>query len=149
MFSGLVAPTLALGQQPMRKPKLTPTPGSVFPDRTYTLQLPSRAAMLKAFLTENSMPVSNLAISPPGGSASGTYVISYRSLLPPRVKAVVEARIRGFPAATTTYTTPALNLTASDIQRRSRDSRYVTTVVIVAILALMALAVLGRSKHRD
>jgi hypothetical protein len=75
--------------------------------------------------------------------------ISYRSLLPPRVKAVVKATITGFPAATTTYTTPALNLTASDFQRGSRDSRHVTIFVIVAILALMAFALLGRLKHRD
>jgi alkylation response protein AidB-like acyl-CoA dehydrogenase len=150
VFSGLVAPTLALGQQPTPKPNLTATPGSVFPDRTYMLQLPSHAAMPKAFLTENGIPVTNLAISARGGSAIGTYVISYRSLLPPQVKAVVRARITGFPAATTTYTTPALNVTASEnFERRWRDSRYVTIFVIVAVLALMAFAVLGRLKHRD
>ena len=122
---------------------------SVFPDRTYMLQLPPRAAMPKPFLTENGSPVSSLAISAPGGSASGTYVISYRSLLPPQVKAVVSATITGFPAATTTYTTPAIDFTASEnFERRWMDSPYVTIFVIVAVLALVAFALLTRFKHR-
>ncbi len=149
VLSGLVAPTLALGQQPTPKPKLTAMPGSVFPDRTYMLQLPPRAAMPKPFLTENGSPVLSLAISAPGGSASGTYVISYRSLLPPQVKAVVSATSTGFPAATTTYTTPAIDFTASEnFERRWMDSPYVTIFVIVAVLALMAFALLTRFKHR-
>jgi hypothetical protein len=148
VLSGLVAPTFALGQQPTPKPKLTATPGSVFPDRTYMLQLPPRAAMPKPFLTENGSPVSNLAISAPGGSESGTYVISYRSLLPPQVKAVVSASITGIPAATATYTTPAIDFTASEnVKRRWMDSPYVT--IFVAVLALMAFALLTRLKHRD
>jgi hypothetical protein len=138
--------THALGQQPTPTPKLTATHGSVFPDRTYVLQLSPRAAMPKPFLTENGMPVSNLAISTPGGSASGTYVISYRSLLPPEVKAVVSATITGFPAATTIYTTPALNVTASeDFQWRWKDSQYVT---VFALITLMAFALLTRFKRR-
>lgn len=150
ILSGLVVPTLALGQQPTPKPKLTATPGSVFPDRTYVLQLPPRAAMPKPFLTENGGPVSSLAISAPGGSASGTYVVSYRSLLPPRVKAVVSATITGFPAATTTYTTPSLDDMASEnFERRWMDSPYVTIFVIVAVLALMGFVLLTRFKHRD
>ena len=150
VLSGLVAPTFALGQQPTPKPKLTATPGSVFPDRTYMLQLPPRAGMPKPFLTENGSPVSNLAISAPGGSESGTYVISYRSLLPPQVKAVVSASITGIPAATATYTTPAIDFTASEnVKRRWMDSPYVTIFVIVAVLALMAFALLTRLKHRD
>ena len=78
------------------------------------LQLPPRAALPKPVLTENGIPVSNLEISAPGGSASGTYIVSYRSLLRPQVKAVVSATITGFPAATTTYATPALNVKASE-----------------------------------
>jgi hypothetical protein len=149
VLSGLVAPTFALGQQPTPKPKLTATPGSVFPDRTYILQLPPRAAMTELLLTENGSPVSNLAISAPGGSANGTYVVSYRSLLPPQVKAVVSATITGFAAATTTYTTPAIDFTASEnFERRWMDSPYVTIFVIVAVLALMAFALLTRFKHR-
>jgi hypothetical protein len=101
-------------------------------------------------LTENGTRVTSLSVSAPERSASGTYVISYRSLLPPQVKAVVSAKITGLPAATTTYTTPALNITGSEnLERRWRDSRYVTIVVIVAVLALLALALLGRLKHRD
>ena len=149
VVSGLVAPGLALGQQPTPKPKLTATPGSVFPDRTYMLQLPPRVAMPNPFLTENGIPVSNLAISAPGGSVSGTYLISYRSLLPPQRKALVRATIAGFPAACTTYTTPALDEMASeDSERQWMDSQYVTIFVIVAILGLMAFALLTRLKHR-
>ena len=105
--------------------------------------------MPKPFLTENGRPVSNLAISAPVGSASGTHVISYRSLLPPQDTAVVSATIMGFPAATTTYTTPALNVSASEnLKRRWMDSPYVTIVVIVSVLALMGFALLTRFKHR-
>jgi hypothetical protein len=149
VLTGLVAPTLALGQQPTPKPKLTATPGSVFPDRTYILQLPLRSARTKPIVTENGGPVVSLAISAPGGSASGTYLISYRSVLPPQFKAVVSATITGFPAATTTYTTPALDdIVSENVERRWMDSPYVTIFVIVAVLALMAFALLARFKHR-
>jgi hypothetical protein len=77
------------------------------------LQLPPHVAMPNPFLTENGIPVTNLAISAPGGRVSGTYLISYRSLLPPQVKAVVRATITGFPVATTIYATPALNVKAA------------------------------------
>jgi hypothetical protein len=149
VLSGLLTPTLALGRQPTTKPKLTVTPGSVFPDRTYMLQLPPHSAMPKPVLTENGSPVSNLAISAAGGSASGTYVISYRSLLPPQVKAVVNATTTGFPAATATYTTPALNLESQNFERRRTDSQYVTIFVSVALVALMAFALVTRLKLRD
>ena len=150
VLSGLVAPTLALGQEPTPKPKLTATPGSVFPDRAYMLQFPPRAAMPKPLLTENGSPVLNLAISAPGGSTSGTYVISYRSLLPPQVKALVNATIAGFPAATATYRTPSLDDVASEnSQRRWMDPPYVTIFVIVAVLGLTAIALLTRLEHRD
>ncbi len=149
VLSGLVAPALALGQQPTPKPKLTAAPGSVFPDRTYMLQLPPRAALPKPALTENGIPVSNLAISAPGGSASGTYVVSYRSLLPPQVKAVVSATITGFPSATTTYATPALNVKASEnFEWPWMDSQHVTIFAIVAVLAVMTFALLTRFDHR-
>ena len=45
VLSGLVAPTLAVGQQPTPKPKLTATPGSGFPDRTYLFRLPRGAGL--------------------------------------------------------------------------------------------------------
>jgi hypothetical protein len=149
VVSGLVAPSLALGQQPTPKPKLTATPGSVFPDRTYMLQLPPRVAMPNPILTENGIPVSGLAISAPGGSVSGTYLISYRSLLRPQVKAVVRATIAGFPVATTTYATPALNVKASEnFEWPWMDSQHVTIFAIVAVLALMGFALLTRFNHR-
>ena len=149
VVSGLVAPSLALGQQPTPKPKLTATPGSVFPDRTYMLQLPPRAAMPNPFLTENGIPVSGLTISAPGGSVSGTYLISYRSLLRPQVKAVVRATITGFPVATTIYATPALNVKAGEnFEWPWMDSQHVTIFAIVAVLALMGFALLSRFNHR-
>ena len=149
VVSGLVAPSLALGQQPTPKPKLTATPGSVFPDRTYMLQLPPRVAMPNPILTENGIPVSGLTISAPGGSVSGTYLISYRSLLRPQVKAVVRATIAGFPVATTTYATPALNVKASEnFEWPWMDSQHGTIFAIVAVLALMGFALLTRFNHR-
>ena len=149
VVSGLVVPTLALGHQPTPKPKLTATPGSVFPDRTYMLQLPPRVAMPNPFLTENGIPVSNLAIAASGGTERSSYLISYRSLLRPQVRAVVSATITGFPAATTTYATPALNVTASKNSAWPwMDSRHVTIFAIVAVLALMAYALLTRFDHR-
>jgi hypothetical protein len=144
VLSALGTPTLVLGQ-PIPKPKLAAKPGSVFPDRTYVLQLSPRAAMPKPSLTENGKPVLNLAISAREGGASGTYVISYRSLLPPNVKAFVSATIPGLPAATTTYRTPVLNVTASeDLQRRWMDSPYVSIFIIVAVIALVAFGLRSR-----
>jgi hypothetical protein len=102
-------------------------------------------------VTENGAAVNGLAISAPGTSASGaTYVISYQSLLPPQVKAVVSATITGFPAATTTYTTPALSFTPREtFERQWVESPYLTIFVIVAVLALMAFALLARFQRPD
>jgi hypothetical protein len=148
-LTGLVGPTLAHGQQATTKATLTATPRSGFPDRTYILQLPPLAAMPKPGVTENGGPVVNLAISASGGRASGTYVVSYRSLLPPDRRALVRATIAGFPAATASYTTPALDSTASESSvRRWVDSPYLTVFVIVAILALTAAQLVTNLRHR-
>ena len=45
-----------------------------------------------------------------GQQLSNEYVVSYRSLLPPNVKANVTAVAPGLAAATASYTTPALDL---------------------------------------
>ena len=80
---------------------------------------------------------------------SGTYLISYRSLLRPQVKAVFRATIAGFPVATTTYATPALNVKASEnFEWPWMDSQHVTIFAIVAVLALMGFALLTRFNHR-
>jgi hypothetical protein len=145
---GLVASTVALGREPAPKPKLTATPSSAFPDRTYVLQLPPGAATRDISLTENDGPVLHLAISARGSRASGTYVVTYRSVLPPQTEAVVRATIPGYAAATSSYTTPAIESTASKSVERWVDSRYVTIFALVAVLALMTARLLARSDHR-
>src|SRR5262249_41876595 len=111
--------------------------------------VPPRAAMKDLVLKENGSPVLSLAISPRAGSPSGTYVVSYRSLLSPQVKARVSATITGYGVATTTYSTPALNFTArANHGRRWTDSRYVTVFVIVVVLSLMAFEFRAGFKHR-
>jgi tight adherence protein B len=78
---------------------------------------------------------------------SREYVISYRSLLPPQVKAVVSATITGFPAATAAYTTPVIDFTArGTFERQWVDkvivSPFLMIFIIVAVLALVAFALL-------
>jgi hypothetical protein len=145
---GLVAPTGALGREPAPKPKLTATRSSAFPDRTYVLRLPPGAATRDLSLTENGGPVVGLAVSAHGGRASGTYLVTYRSVLPPQTEAVVRATIPGFASATSSYTTPAIEFTASKSVERWVDSRYVTIFALVAVLALMTARLLTGSDHR-
>lgn len=148
VLGGLVPPALA---QPATRPepKLIAMPGSGFPDRSYVLRIPPRAGVQKPLVTENGGPVVGLAVSAGGGRASGTYVVSYRSVLPPRVEAVVRVTIPGLPAATATYTTPALGFTASgDGERRWIDSQYLTIVAVAALLALLGLDLFSRLRHR-
>jgi tight adherence protein B len=82
-----------------------------------------------------------------GTRLSREYLIGYRSLLPPEVPAAVKATVTGLPAATATYTTPAL-----DIQPRGTfESSWVDDVitspfllifVVLSVLALLVFAVM-------
>jgi tight adherence protein B len=78
---------------------------------------------------------------------SREYLISYRSLLPPQQKAQVRAVITGFPAATATYTTPAIDFSPQGTFEQSWIDRvivspYLAVFVVVAVLALIAFAIL-------
>jgi tight adherence protein B len=82
-----------------------------------------------------------------GQQLSNEYVVSYRSLLGPNVKATVAATAAGFPAATVSYTTPPLDFTArGTFERTWVDgvivSPWLMVFVIVSILALVVFALL-------
>jgi Flp pilus assembly protein TadB len=83
-----------------------------------------------------------------GSRLSSEYLVSYRSLLPPQVKASVRAAVAGLPAvATASYTTPALDLTArGTFERNWVDdaiiSPWLMIFVVVSVPALLAFALL-------
>ena len=78
---------------------------------------------------------------------SREYVLAYRSLLPPQVKAQVAATISGFAPATATYTTPAIDFAPRGTFEKSWIDQVITSpwlmlFVVVAVLALIAFAIL-------
>jgi tight adherence protein B len=85
---------------------------------------------------------------------SSEYTLRYTSLLPPETKAVVKARVAGFPAATATYTSPKLalpKLGSLDPRLGTFDKGWIDQVilspflmvfVIVSVLALLVFAIL-------
>jgi Flp pilus assembly protein TadB/uncharacterized protein YegL len=83
-----------------------------------------------------------------GNRLSSEYLVTYRSLLPPQVKAKVRAAVAGLPAAgTATYTTPALDLTARGTFERDWFDEIVVSpwlmvFIVVSVLALLAFALL-------
>jgi Flp pilus assembly protein TadB len=83
-----------------------------------------------------------------GTRLSSEYLITYRSLLNPQVRANVRVAVAGAPgAATSTYTTPAINLTPGGTFDRSWVdeaiiSPWLMIFVVVSVLALLVFAVL-------
>jgi tight adherence protein B len=82
-----------------------------------------------------------------GQQLSNEYVVSYRSLLGPNVKAAVSATAVGLPAATASYTTPPLDFTATGTFERTWVdevivSPWLMVFIIVSVLALIAFAFL-------
>ena len=78
---------------------------------------------------------------------SNEYEITYRSVLPPERKAVVEATVAGYAPATAVYTTPQLDLTARGTFEQSWTdevilSPYLMVFIVIAVLALIGFAVL-------
>jgi tight adherence protein B len=73
--AALVVPTLALGQAPA--PKLTESTTSGFPDKAYlvTLSKTQPLSAAQVAITENTNPVTALAVTPPGGSKSGAVLL--------------------------------------------------------------------------
>ena len=79
---------------------------------------------------------------------SNQYLVTYRSLLPPQVKADVRVTVKGFPTATAHYVTPTLSFSPSGTFDRTWldkviESPYLMVFVIVAVLALVAFAIIS------
>ena len=60
-----------------RRPKLSESPTSGFPDKAYIITLPTRQALTasKLDVTESGQAVSGLGVAPPGGSKSGAILL--------------------------------------------------------------------------
>ncbi|MGH3127872.1 MAG: type II secretion system F family protein, partial [Gaiellaceae bacterium] len=89
-----------------------------------------------------------------GQQLSREYVVSYRSLLPPNVKATVSAVSPGLAPATTIYTTPPLDFTPQGTFETSWIDEVITSAwlmifVIVSILALVAFAIFSAIDVRN
>ena len=89
-----------------------------------------------------------------GQQLSNEYVVSYRSLLPPDVKATVTATSPGLAPASATYTTPALDFTPQGTFDESWTDSIVTSpwlmlFVVVSILALVAFAIFSAIDVRN
>ncbi len=89
-----------------------------------------------------------------GQQLSNEYVVSYRSLLPPDVKATVRAVAPGLAPATATYTTPALDFAPQGTFERSWIDETITSpwlmiFVVVAVLALVAFAIFSAIDVRN
>ena len=89
-----------------------------------------------------------------GQQLSNEYVVSYRSLLPPDVKATVRATAVGLAPATATYTTPPLSFAPQGTFDRSWVDEIITSpwlmiFVVVSILALVAFAIFSAIDVRN
>ena len=89
-----------------------------------------------------------------GQQLSNEYVVSYRSLLPPNVKATVRAVAPGLAPATATYTTPPLDLEPQGTFERSWIDETITSpwlmiFVLVSILALVGFAIFSAIDVRN
>lgn len=89
-----------------------------------------------------------------GQQLSNEYVVSYRSVLPPNVKAKVTAVAPGLAPATASYQTPALDFTPQGTFDRSFVDETITSpwlmiFVVVAILALVGFAILSAIDVRN
>lgn len=84
-----------------------------------------------------------------GKELANQYIVSYQSLLGPKVKANVAAKVVGYPtAATATYVTPTINLTPTGSFHRDWIDKVILSpwlmvFVVVAVLGLAAFALLS------
>jgi tight adherence protein B len=73
-LAALLAPAFGVGATPSTT--LRDAPGTSFPDRVYTLQLPQKTAVAgKLSVTENGDPVVNLAVEAPGAANAAILLI--------------------------------------------------------------------------
>ncbi len=82
-----------------------------------------------------------------GQQLSNEYVVTYRSLLPPNVDAVVAAKTGDFPAATAKYRSPNLVLTPQGTFDRNWVDKTIISpwlmiFIVVSVFALLVFAVL-------
>jgi tight adherence protein B len=89
-----------------------------------------------------------------GQQLSNEYVVSYRSLLPPDVKATVRATSPGLAPASASYTTPPLNLSPTGTFDETWTDSVITSAwlmifVVVSILALAAFAIFSAIDVRN
>ena len=89
-----------------------------------------------------------------GQQLSNEYVVAYRSLLPPNVKATVTAAATGLAAATATYTTPALDLAPQGTFEESWVDGIITSpwlmlFVVISVCALLAFAIFSAIDVRN
>jgi tight adherence protein B len=89
-----------------------------------------------------------------GQQLSNEYVVSYRSLLPPDVKATVRATSPGLAPATASYTTPPLDLSPQGTFEETWTDSVITSAwlmifVVVSILALVAFAIFSAMDVRN
>ena len=112
------------------------------PKRLQALAKGSQGAFIPGATSEDFVPVFQSI----GRQLSSEYLVTYRSLLSPEVKATVRANVAGIPGvATDTYTTPKLELSPTGTFERSWVdevivSPWLMTFVVISVLALLAFA---------
>ena len=89
-----------------------------------------------------------------GADLASEYEVTYRSVLPPQVQAAVRVTVKGLPAASATYTTPALAITSGGTFDRSWIDKvivspYLAIFIVVSIIALLALALFAGVDARN
>ena len=89
-----------------------------------------------------------------GQQLSNEYVVSYRSLLPPNIKATVTAAAPGLAPATASYTTPPLDLSPKGTFDTSFADDVITSpwlmiFVVISVLALVGFALFSAIDVRN
>jgi Flp pilus assembly protein TadB len=119
-----------------------------------TLQSVARRTGGTYVVSENPKALEGI-FSEIGAQLSNEYVVTYRSLLPPSIAAVVTATAPPYAPASAKYTTPPLALTTDrgTFERSWIDkvivSPYLAVFIVVSVIALLALALLTWADARN
>jgi tight adherence protein B len=89
-----------------------------------------------------------------GQQLSNEYEVTYRSVLPPQVKAQVQVKLAGYAPAKASYTTPALDLSPSGTFEETWIDQVITSpwlmiFVVVSVLALIGFAIFSAIDVRN
>jgi tight adherence protein B len=89
-----------------------------------------------------------------GQQLSNEYELTYRSTLPPQVKANVQVKVANFAPASATYTTPALDLEPQGTFEQNWIDKVITSpwlmiFVVVSVLALIGFAIFSAIDVRN